>query len=312
MKHHFLAAIALFASFATGCVNQSNQPSSTTNATSSDAIQDWKQALNSDHTHSIVGNVKIINQFPVHSLDTARNIWIYLPPGYEESDSRYPVLYMHDGQNLFDKTTSYSGEWGVDETMERLSAENEAFKMIVVGIENGPRRVYDYTPYPDSDGLGGDGAKYVAFLTDELKPYIDKSFRTKPEPSDTYISGSSLGGYISVYAGLARPDIFGNVIGFSNAFQIGLKAFLEYIDKLDRTYDSSQFYLDIGNVEDEQFSFAISDNRKVLEKLQAKGISEDRLKFYVDPIGVHNESAWNRRFPEALKWIRDREAASNK
>ncbi|MFC5699941.1 alpha/beta hydrolase [Cohnella faecalis] len=310
MKQHFLAAIALFAGIATGCVNHPNNSSSA--ATSPVSIQDWKQVLKSEQNHSIEGNVKIINQFPVHSLGTTRNIWIYLPPGYEESDSRYPVLYMHDGQNLFDKATSYAGEWGIDETMERLSADNEAFKMIVVGVENGPRRMYDYTPYPNSDGLGGDGAKYVAFLTDELKPFIDKSFRTKPNSPDTYISGSSLGGYISVYAGLERPDIFGNVLAFSNVFQIGQKAFFGYIGQLDRTLDSSRFYLDIGTIEDQQFSYSVSDNRKVLEMLQAKGVSEDRLKLYIDPVGDHNESAWNRRFPDALKWILEREVGDKK
>lgn len=151
-----------------------------------------------------------------------RDVTVWLPPGYDASDDRYPVLYMHDGQNLFEAATANFGEWGVDEHLERLIAGGQVRAPIVVGVWNTDLRLREYIPadllaaLPDDmraevQGIYGGPALsdgYVRFLTEELKPLIDGRFRTRTGPADTTISGSSMGGLISMYAVMKRPDVF--------------------------------------------------------------------------------------------------------
>lgn len=262
------------------------------------AFESWRKALPAGKEHTIVGNVLIADNFPMLPFNTLRNIWIYLPPNYDTVDTEFPVLYMHDAQNLFDDSTSYIGEWGIDEAMEQRYALNPADGMIVVGIENGgDNRYIEYTP-------SNSGEKYVDFLADHLKPYIDKHYRTKSGPGDTYISGSSLGGYISIYAGLEKPEVFGNVLAFSTVYEIGRESFFDYVKGLSPAdYKSSRFYLDIGTKEEGQFINVINDNKTMLQLLADKNIPENRRKLVIDPDGVHNEFDWRKRFPAALEWI---------
>jgi len=168
-------------------------------------------------THTIVGNI-ITFKMKIPQLDNReRRIWVYLPPDYNQSNRRYPVLYMHDGQNLFDQATSFAGEWQVDETLERLFKE-KGFAIIVVGIDNGgERRIDEYSPWVNSEyGRGGEGDAYVRFIVETLKPYIDSKYRTLP--NETGIMGSSLGGLISIYAGFKYPEVFKYVGAMSPAF----------------------------------------------------------------------------------------------
>lgn len=168
-------------------------------------------------THTIVGNI-ITFKMKIPQLDNReRRIWVYLPPDYNQSNRRYPVLYMHDGQNLFDQATSFAGEWQVDETLERLFKE-KGFAIIVVGIDNGgERRIDEYSPWVNSEyGRGGEGDAYVRFIVETLKPYIDSKYRTLP--NETGIMGSSLGGLISIYAGFKYPEVFKYVGAMSSAF----------------------------------------------------------------------------------------------
>ena len=164
----------------------------------------------------------------VHVIDTAffmpqlnrhRRIWIYLPEGYASSNKKYPVLYMHDGQNLFDEATGPFGEWGVDEALDTLGPHHK--ELIVVGIDNGAeKRLNEYSPY-DMEKYGkGEGDQYVDFLVKTLKPFIDKHYRTKKDDDNTFIAGSSMGGLISFYAILKYPKVFGAAGVFSPAFWI--------------------------------------------------------------------------------------------
>lgn len=151
-------------------------------------------------------------------IKISHKIWLYLPPNYTNSIKKFPVIYMHDGQNLFDDATSYIGEWKIDETL------NELFKktgkgFIVVGIENaGEQRINEYTPFKNEKYGGGKGNIYIDFLINEVKPYIDKNYRTKTNAKNTAIIGSSLGGLISFYGGLKYPIVFGKIGALSTSF----------------------------------------------------------------------------------------------
>ena len=153
-------------------------------------------------------NVQILDTaFLIPQLNRTRRIWIYLPPDYNyNTDKRYSVLYMQDGQNLFDDATSYAGEWGVDEFMDSLKYG----QCIVVGIDNGgDKRMTEYNPYDNKKFGKGEGKKYIDFLVKTLKPFIDKNYRTLPGIQNTGIAGSSMGGLISLYAILQYPKVFG-------------------------------------------------------------------------------------------------------
>ena len=158
--------------------------------------------------HTVSGTLKVLRGVESPQLGNRRDLVVYLPPSYGEGDRRYPVIYMHDGQNLFDAATSNAGEWQVDETLETLSTEG--IEAIVVGVPNmGEKRAYEYVSFPSSwlAEVGGD--LYTAFLAETVKPLIDRDFRTLPEREATGVMGSSLGGLISLYAIFRRPDVFG-------------------------------------------------------------------------------------------------------
>src|SRR4051812_7718100 len=158
--------------------------------------------------HTIVGTVRVLEQVASPELGNQRDILVYLPSGYDDDQQRYPVLYMHDGQNLFDEATSYTREWQVDETMEALS--RAGYPAIVVGIPNlGEQRIEEYSPFDDPKHGKGKGQAYLGFIVETLKPLIDQQFRTLPDRLHTGIMGSSMGGLISLYAFFQHHEIFG-------------------------------------------------------------------------------------------------------
>ncbi len=151
-------------------------------------------------------------------LDRTRQIRVYVPPGYATSGKRYPVLYMHDGQNLFDDATAYAGEWHVDETMNALSRSGK-LELIVVGIDNGKeKRMTELNPWPNPRFGAAEGKQYMDFVVKVLKPLIDKQYRTKADRANTAIMGSSIGGLISHYAIVQYPEVFSKAGIFSPAY----------------------------------------------------------------------------------------------
>ena len=159
-------------------------------------------------TGNIVGNIRRLRAVESPQLGNHRDVLVYLPPSYPVSGRHYPTIYMHDGQNLFDAATSYAGEWQVDETMERIAPEG--IEAIVIAVPNmGAERIAEYAPFRDERVGGGRGDAYLAFLVDTLKPDVDRNFRTRRDAEHTGIIGSSMGGLISLYAFLTRPDVFG-------------------------------------------------------------------------------------------------------
>lgn len=250
------------------------------------------------------GTVKVIKGFPVPELETTRDLFLYLPPGYEMSDARYPVLYMHDGQNIFDLGLAPYGAWHIDETLDQLHENQQTGGIIVVGIENGKdSRPHEYVPWPDPMGFGGKGERYMEFLVHTLKPYIDTNYRSLPGREHTAVSGSSLGGYISLCAGLKYQDIFGRIGAFSTVLNLGDEGelLLRFIRETGKQHDM-RIYLDIGEQELD-FPGVVRDNQRLYETLMSAGFSPSELALTIDPEGTHNEAAWRRRFPQAFRWL---------
>ncbi len=261
-------------------------------------INGWKDQFtgsNQPPRHTAGPGVHIVDTaFRMSSLQRNRKIWIYLPPGYTTSKNRYPVLYMQDGQNLFDKATSGFGEWGIDEILDSLSAAGKG-DVIVVGIESGSHRMTEYNPYDFADYGPGEGDKYVGFIVDDLKPYIDKKYKTLQSKENTFIAGSSMGGLISYYAAITHPATFGKAGVFSPSFW----AAPEIHDLTDSVAAriSGMYFFYMGEREGENM---MPQMNKVISQL-AKN-SRALIYTVTDPEGRHNEATWNKWFAEFYLW----------
>lgn len=266
--------------------------------TSSSSWRDYNEHRASNE-HSVVGTVKVYPNLWSTELLNQRDLLVYLPPSYGSSDRRYPVLYMHDGQNLFDQATSFSYEWQVDETMQSLSAEG--LEAIVVGIPNtGTQRLREYSPFSQPRMGGGAGERYLAWVTQTVKPMIDQEFRTLPTAEYTGILGSSMGGLISMYAMFRYRHVFGMVGAMSPAFWFNRDTLYPFIDRLP--FLGGKVYLDVGTSEgSERFR---SDVRRMFDLLRHKGYQMGRDLLYVEELGgMHDEIAWGRRLPTALRFL---------
>jgi predicted alpha/beta superfamily hydrolase len=224
-------------------------------------------------------------------LDRARNIVVWLPPSYATSTKTYPVLYMHDGQNLFDRATSFAGvEWQVDETLTTLA--NEGIEAIVVGLWNTDARIHEYNPFPT--WRNGTGKAYVDFIIDTLKPMMDEAYRTSPTRAQTGIMGSSMGGLISTYAFFTRPDVFGVCGAMSPSYWVANGAIHALVQKSPKV--AGRIYLDHGTRE--------NSPARMCDILLKKGYRLNRdLTFVREEDGEHNEAAWARRLPDALRFL---------
>ncbi|MFT3981840.1 MAG: alpha/beta hydrolase-fold protein [Ferruginibacter sp.] len=262
------------------------------------SVQAWKDdfvPVPKQHTAS--GHVAIIDTaFYMPQLNRSRRIWLYLPQDYADSKKRFPVLYMHDGQNLFDAFTSGYGEWGVDECLDTLTRNNH-YDCIVVGIDNGPQRLNEYNPF-DNERFGkGEGKQYVDFLVNTLKPFIDDHYRTLKDKNNTMIAGSSMGGLISYAAALYYPSVFGKAGVFSPAFWTAIPGINDLTDSL-AVNNSGKFFFFMGGKEGEEY---MNDMFSIMQSLGTR--SSALIYSVVDPEGKHNEAAWCRWFPEFLKFM---------
>ena len=255
--------------------------------------------------HTAAPNVRILaDSFRLPQLGgRLRRIWLYLPPGYATSHRRYPVLYLHDGQNIFDEATAYAGEWEVDETLNQLSASGQdATGCLVVAIDNGgERRLDEYSPWANERlKKGGEGSQYVEFLVHTLKPYIDQHYRTRPDPAHTAIMGSSMGGLISFYAGLKYPAVFGRVGVFSPAFWFAKDSLLNFVRRCQPAPHKSRFYFVAGPAEGPSMVPQIAEMR---DALLARGVRPNQLAFKTPADGQHAEWFWRREFGPAYQWL---------
>lgn len=262
-------------------------------------VESWQKKIIKKSTTS--KNVKILSEsFDIPQLKTTRKVWIYLPEEYHSSEARYPVIYMADGQNLFDEATSYSGEWKVDETMDSLKTLNK-INAIVVGIDNGgSERLNEYSPWKNEQYGGGHGDAFADFLAQTLKPYIDTYFKTKNEAKNTALIGSSMGGLISLYTGVKYPEKFGKLGVFSPALWFSEADLKTYVQKNSSSLQNTKIYFVAGQNESKEM---VNDINEIIEILKTKGLSNQNLDVKIDEKGTHSESFWAQQLPNALLWL---------
>ncbi|MFC6633216.1 alpha/beta hydrolase [Microbulbifer taiwanensis] len=243
-------------------------------------------------------NVSTQPPLTIETLQRERHVRIYLPPSYADSDRRYPVLYMHDGQNLFDDATSFVGEWGVDETLNAL-AESHGLELIVVGIDHGgDHRMTELNPF-DNDRFGkGQGDAYLDFVVGQLKPRVDRDYRTLPDRDNTAIMGSSMGGLISHYAIGRHPQVFSKAGIFSPAYWVGPQIFSRAEQKLPA---DTRLYLLMGGREGED----MVGNFEQMGKLLARRHPTEGWRAKLVESGEHNEGFWRSELAEAILWLFD-------
>ena len=258
-----------------------------------------KSQENSEHRPSTASpNVTVIDhKFIIKGLDRERIVRIYLPEDYDATQEQYPVLYMHDGQNLFDDSTSYVGEWGVDEAINQLT-QSTGFKLIIVGIDHGSeKRMNELSPWANRRFGKAEGKEYMEFIVNDVKPYIDNHYRTLPARENTAILGSSMGGLISHYAIYNYPDLFSKAGIFSPSYWFANDVY-DFTEENPTGSDAKLFIL-IGKKEGNMVKMVDKMNDLILKT----GHPEENLKFIVDPDGEHNEAFWQKHFTEAVKWL---------
>lgn len=254
------------------------------------------------HTASV--NVQILTPArPMQTLQRDRTIRLYLPPSYANSDRRYPVLYMHDAQNLFDAATGYAGEWQVDETLDKLAAAGK-LEVIVVGIDNGGElRNQELVPYSHADIPKAEGDAYLKFIVDELKPYIDGHYRTLPDRDHTGLMGSSLGGLITHYAGQHYSQVFGRLGVFSPSYWVaGDAASSQFQTRLyaPGIAAQSRWFVSMGSKEGGSM---VPDFQQVTAQLRQTLPADSVLTTRLVEGADHNEAAWTALMEPALLFL---------
>lgn len=279
--------------------NRKIEVNSTTPKSMEITVESWQKKIVKKSTTS--KNVKILSEsFDIPQLKTTRKVWIYLPEEYHTSEARYPVIYMADGQNLFDEATSYSGEWRVDETMDSLKTLNK-INAIVVGIDNGgSERLNEYSPWKNEQYGGGHGDAFADFLAQTLKPYIDTYFKTKNDAQNTALIGSSMGGLISLYTGVKYPEKFGKLGVFSPALWFSEADLKTYVQKNSSSLKNTKIYFVAGQNESKEM---VNDINEIVEILKAKGLSNQNINVKIDEKGTHSEGFWAQQLPDALLWL---------
>lgn len=244
-------------------------------------------------------NVQVLPyQFVMPGLDRQRSIRLYLPPSYQTSEKRYPVIYMHDGQNLFDDMTAEAGEWGVDESLNQL-AEKHGLEMIVVGIDNGGDfRMNELSPWENKRFGEAQGKQYMDFIVEVVKPFIDTNFRTREDRLHTAIMGSAMGGLMSHYAAHAYPEVFSKAGIFSPSYWYSQQVF-SFTQRKKAPLDT-RLYVMYGDKEGDGM---IADTDKMQRQLKQQGHPRQNNLFKRVPKGEHNEQLWRTEFPEAVQWL---------
>lgn len=259
---------------------------------------------------SVTGDLRL-HEFTSRTFRNKRLLRVWLPPDYDDAQNhmrQYPVLYLNDGQNLFDRATAFAGvEWQVDEAADRLIRENIIPPLIIVGIDNAAKdRFREYMPYRSLQPmmLRAEGKRYPRFLIDEVMPFIDSRYRVAIGAENTGLGGSSLGALIALYTAMERPGLFGKLLVESPS----LWAFNRQLIKESRAirHWPDRIFLAVGTAEagrPDKNQSVVDDVREFAGILRRAGVNEERLRTMVEEGARHSESDWARRFPEALRFL---------
>jgi predicted alpha/beta superfamily hydrolase len=252
-----------------------------------------------------------LHEFYSRIFHNTRFLRVWLPPGYDDPanrNRRYPALYLNDGQNLFEAAISFTGvEWQVDETSDRLIREGVVPPMIIVGIDNGGKdRLREYMPYRSLQPmrLRTQGSRYANFLIREVMPFIDRGYRAAPGAQNTGLGGSSLGALIALYTAVSRPNVIGRLLLESPSLWASNRQIIRQSRKIKRWPE--RIFLATGTAEagrKDKDQSMVDDVRELAAILRRAGLDDQRLKLVVDEGALHHESAWAKRFPDALTFL---------
>lgn len=239
----------------------------------------------------------ISDTFEIPQFDRKRAVYILLPHNYETSEKHYPVIYLQDAQNLFGGGSEF-GNWGIDKQLAVLAARGHGDVIVVAVAHGGEQRYQEYSPYNNPKMGKGQGRKYAQFLSKTLKPYIDNNFRTLPEREFTGIGGSSLGGLISIYAGLMFPEVFGKLMVFSPSLWVSPNIYFDAIDFISHL--PTNIYIYAGG---DEGTMMLPNVEKLKQTFQRQGIRKTEINLSYEPEGLHNEDQWGKEFPKAIEWL---------
>ncbi|MEO5675486.1 MAG: alpha/beta hydrolase-fold protein [Chitinophagales bacterium] len=263
-------------------------------------VEGWDDLVNGGVASTALSNVVLMDDsFYMPQLNRYRKIWTYLPDDYDTAINKfYPVMYMQDGQNLFDDSTSFAGEWEVDEALHSLQMDGN-YGCIVIGIENGgSNRLNEYSPYYNPSYGGGEGDEYCDFMVTTLKPYIDSHFRTLSSREFTAVAGSSMGGLISFYAAMNYQDVFSKAGVFSPSFWFDDSIYIHV--STQGAQQDMRFYFVAGRYES---SDMVPDIQSMYATMSSAGFTPDEMDTVIMTDGQHAEWFWAREFPDCYKWL---------
>lgn len=249
--------------------------------------------------NSFLPKVKLISEeFEIPQLNKTRRVWALLPHDYETSNLDYPVLYLQDAQNLFNENAQY-GNWEIDKKLA-VMAEYNIGKIIIIAVEHAEKeRIKEYNV--GNTVLGnGQGKKYIRFLTDTLKPFIDENFRTKSDRENTGIGGSSMGGLVSIFSGIMYPEVFGKLMIFSPSLWVVPKIKLSFLD-IDEPQDTRVYLYAGGDESETMIDYVTNFKNRLLKK---EGFADKmKIRLSINMAGKHNERYWSDEFPKAIEWL---------
>lgn len=245
-------------------------------------------------------NVQIVDKvFEIPGLNRIRKIRVYLPPSYGTTDELYPVLYMHDAQNLFDEATSYAGEWGVDEVLNEIAAEGGP-EIIVVGIDNnGETRMTEYSAWDNMRFGKSEGEEYVDFIVNVILPYVNNNYRSKAGIRWTGIGGSSMGGLISHYAIYQYPEVFGKAGIYSPSYWYAYEQVFDFTKSNPLSKEHKLDFL-VGKKEGQMM---VGPMEQMVDLIKESGLPADHIRSHVIEDGEHNERFWRSEFKATILWL---------
>jgi predicted alpha/beta superfamily hydrolase len=262
-------------------------------------VTDWTEyPADAAELRRFEGRLKVLRDLESPQLGNRRDILALLPASHDGATRRYPVVYMHDGQNLFDPATSFARQWDAGGAAD--AAADAGAEAILVGIPNaGDERIGEYSPFTDARIGGGMGDAYLDFIAETVKPLVDSTFRTQTGRESTFTAGSSMGGLIGLWGFFGRKDLFGGVAAMSPALWFARRAIFARLATIEPP--DGRIYIDGGTAEGPML---LADVARLRDLLIDKGYRAGRdFRFVMDRDGRHDEESWGRRLPAALQFL---------